>query len=152
MNYKIVVQPTVEREAKRLNKRFASFKEDFTKLLDAIETDPHLGIDLGNNLRKIRMRITSKGKGKSGGARVITFTVVVSLDEAEINLIYIYDKAERESLKSVELEELLSFSTVQLTVQFSTVASLAFEAKPPQAIPSNSPVTVTEDIPVTVTS
>ena len=92
MNYKIVVQPTFEREAKRLNKRYASFKEDFTKLLDAIETDPHLGIDLGNNLRKIRMRITSKGKGKSGGARVITFTVVVSLDEAEINLIYIYDK------------------------------------------------------------
>ena len=107
MNYKIVVQPTFEREAKRLNKRYASFKEDFTKLLDAIEADPHLGIDLGNNLRKIRMRITSKGKGKSGGARVITFTVVVSLDEAEINLIYIYDKAERESLKSVELEELL---------------------------------------------
>ena len=100
MNYKIIVQPTFEREAKRLNKRYASFKKDFTKLLDALEADPHLGIDLGSNLRKIRMRITSKGKGKSGGARVITFTVVVSL-------IYIYDKAERESIKADELAELL---------------------------------------------
>ena len=107
LNYKIIVQPTFEREAKRLNKRYASFKKDFTKLLDALEADPHLGIDLGSNLRKIRMRITSKGKGKSGGARVITFTVVVSLDEAEINLIYIYDKAERESIKADELAELL---------------------------------------------
>ena len=107
MKYKIIVQPTFEREAKRLNKRYASFKKDFTKLLDALESDPHLGIDLGSNLRKIRMRITSKGKGKSGGARVITFTVVVSLDEAEINLIYIYDKAERESIKADELAELL---------------------------------------------
>ena len=107
MNYKIIVQPTFEREAKRLNKRYASFKKDFTKLLDALEADPHLGIDLGSNLRKIRMRITSKGKGKSGGARVITFTVVVSLDEAEINLIYVYDKAERESIKADELAELL---------------------------------------------
>lgn len=107
MNYKIIVQPTFEREAKRLNKRYASFKEDFSKLLDALEANPYLGIDLGSNFRKIRMRIASKGKGKSGGACVITFTVVVSLDEAEINLLYIYDKAERESIKADELAALL---------------------------------------------
>lgn len=53
------------------------------------------------------MRIASKGKGKSGGARVITFTVVVSVDESEINLLYIYDKAERANISSKELEELL---------------------------------------------
>lgn len=58
-------------------------------------------------MRKIRMRITSKGKGKSGGARVITFTVVIAVDETEINLLYIYDKAERSNISSKELEELL---------------------------------------------
>lgn len=58
-------------------------------------------------MRKIRMRITSKGKGKSGGARVITFTVVIAVDETEINLLYIYDKAERSNISGKELEELL---------------------------------------------
>lgn len=42
--------------------------------------------------------IASKGKGKSGGARVITFTVIVSVEETEINLLYIYDKAERQAI------------------------------------------------------
>ena len=62
---------------------------------------------LGGGLRKIRMAITSKGKGKSGGARVITFTVVVAVEESEINLLYIYDKAERSSIRKKEIEELL---------------------------------------------
>lgn len=56
---------------------------------------------------QIRMRIASKGKGKSGGARVITFTVVVAVEETEINLLYIYDKAERESVSAHEIEALL---------------------------------------------
>ena len=54
-----------------------------------------------------RLRISSKGRGKSGGARVISFTVVVAIDETEINLLYIYDKAERESISFKEIEELL---------------------------------------------
>lgn len=58
-------------------------------------------------LRKVRMRITSKGKGKSGGARGITFTVVVAVEESEINLLYIYDKSERESITHNEIDELL---------------------------------------------
>ncbi len=49
--------------------------------------NPQIGTDLGNGLRKIRMRISSKGRGKSGGARVISFTVVVAIDETEINLL-----------------------------------------------------------------
>ena len=53
------------------------------------------------------MRITSKGKGKSGGARVITFTVVVTVDESDINLLFIYDKADRDSISDKEIKELL---------------------------------------------
>ena len=52
---------------------------------------------------------------------------------------------------STEFDVSLSLSTVQLTVQFSTRASLAFEAKPPQAIPSCLPLSVTSDPPVTFT-
>lgn len=72
-----------------------------------MEQNPHLDTDLGNGLRKIRMRISSKGRGKSGGVRVISFTVIVATDEKEINLLYIYDQADRESISLREIEELL---------------------------------------------
>ena len=107
MNYKIIVKPSFEREAKWLAKHYASFKKDYAALLDELERNPTAGTDLGGGLRKIRMRIASKGKGKSGGARVITFTVVVAVEETEINLLYIYDKAERESVSAHEIEALL---------------------------------------------
>lgn len=107
MNYSIVLDKTFEREVKRLSKRYAFLKEDLKDLRNELEQNPLSGTDLGGGLRKIRMRITSKGKGKSGGARVITFTVIVAVDETEINLLYIYDKAERASITAKELEELL---------------------------------------------
>ena len=107
MNVKIEPLPTFKCEAKRLNKHYASFADDYERLINELEANPHLGTDLGGGLRKIRMAITSKGKGKSGGARVITFTVVVAVEESEINLLYIYDKAERSSISKKEIEELL---------------------------------------------
>ena len=90
-----------------MNKRYASFADDYENLLMDLKANPRLGTDLGGGLRKIRMAITSKGKGKSGGARVITYTVIVQVDETEINLLTIYDKAERESISKEELKELL---------------------------------------------
>lgn len=107
MKYKLKTQLTFEKEAKRLGKRYPSLKADILSLGKDILTNPHLGTDLGGGLRKIRMAITSKGRGKSGGARVITFTVIVAVDETEINLLYIYDKAERENISPHEIEELL---------------------------------------------
>ena len=105
MNYEIIVKPTFQREAKRLAKHYSSFKEDFVSLIDDLEQNPLLGTDFG--LRKVRMKITSKGKGKSGGARVITFTLVVSQQDAVLNLLYIYDKADRASISEKEIEQLL---------------------------------------------
>ena len=107
MNYRIVFDKPFEKEVKRLSKKYASLKQDLSKLRDDILTNPRLGIDLGGGLRKIRMAIASKGKGKSGGARVITFTVIVSVEETEINLLYIYDKAERQAISKEEIEMLL---------------------------------------------
>ena len=68
--------------------------------------NPEIGTDLGNGFRKIRLAITSKGKGKSGGARVITLNLILSADETEIGLFYIYDKSERISITDVELKAL----------------------------------------------
>ena len=107
MNYSIILDDSFEQEVKRLSKRYPSFKEDLDKFRKELLANPNTGISLGGGLRKIRMSIHSKGKGKSGGARVITFSVVVAIEETEINLLYIYDKSERESISMSEIQELL---------------------------------------------
>ena len=103
MNYRIKTTKSFDKEIKRLGKHYASIANDYAALLDELAQNPRLGIDLGSGLRKIRMQITSKGKGKSGGA----FTVIVSMEESEINLLYIYDKADRPSISTHEIERLL---------------------------------------------
>ena len=72
-----------------------------------LSSNPSAGIDLGCGIRKIRMAIGSKNKGKSHGARVITYTYTVNDTEGIINLIYIYDKEERESITDNEIKWLV---------------------------------------------
>lgn len=95
------------REAKRMKKHYASFADDYDALVADIKANPLLGTDLGGGVRKVRMRITSKGKGKSGGARVITFNVIIAATDTEVNLLYIYDKAERSTITAAEIGSLL---------------------------------------------
>lgn len=132
MNYEIIVKPTFQREAKRLAKHYSSFKEDFASLIDELEQNPQLGTDLGHGLRKVRMKITAKGKGKSGGARVITFTLVVSQQDAILNLLYIYDKADRASISDKEIEQLLKqkWLEVKRIIRYSIRLN-------PQSLPSS---------------
>ena len=112
MNYEIIVKPTFQREAKRLAKHYSSFKEDFVSLIDDLEQNPLLGTDLGHGLRKVCMKITSKGKGKSGGARVITLTVLISETDTNIVLLTIYDKSECENLTDKELADIVKKSSL----------------------------------------
>ena len=105
MSCKIFTFPSFEKEAKRLNKRYKSFKSDLKELMNDLSSSPSLGADLGGGLRKVRMAIKSKGTGKSGGARIIT--VVLADIEDGLGLLYIYDKSERSTIKGKELTDLL---------------------------------------------
>lgn len=69
-------------------------KADYGDFKESIKKNPFQGSDLGCGLRKIRIKITSKGKGKSGGTRVITYTVLTDQSTGDIWLIDIYDKSE----------------------------------------------------------
>lgn len=51
------------------------------------------------------MSIKSKGKGKSSGARVITFNYLLEDDNREITLMTVYDKLERETISDKEIIE-----------------------------------------------
>lgn len=67
-----------------------------------------MGVDLGGGLQKIRMNITSKNRGKSGGARVITYTTIIAVQEQQIVLLTIYDKSEYSSISDKELKKLVA--------------------------------------------
>ena len=62
---------------------------------------------MGNGVRKVRMAISDKGKGKSHGARVITYTTIISVEEGIITLLAIYDKAEQNTITEKEISLLL---------------------------------------------
>ena len=57
--------------------------------------------DLGGGFRKIRISIESKGKGKSGGARIITYEVLSYETERDVVLLYVYDKSDMEDVAAI---------------------------------------------------
>ena len=93
-----------EREAKRLLKKHRSLALDLEILIDSLIENPTQGIFLGKNCYKIRLAISSKGRGKSGGGRVITCLKIL---EDKIYLLSIFDKSEKEDIGDVELDEIL---------------------------------------------
>lgn len=104
----IATAPSFDKEFKRLNKKYKSLLKDICRLREELQANPYSGIDLGNGIRKVRMAITAKGKGKSHGARVITYTdAIISIENGVLYLITIYDKAERANITDKEIESLL---------------------------------------------
>lgn len=91
MPFEVRTLPNFESNLKPLIKKYPSLKSELLKLIDVLEKNPMQGIPLGSDFYKIRLAIKSKGKGKSGGARVITAVKVV---QQKVYLAAIYDKSE----------------------------------------------------------
>ena len=106
MNCTIRLTPHFFKELKRLAKWHRLLEKDLQVFQQSLRENPWQGVELGNGLRKVRMAITSKGKGKRGGARVITFTAVLSIENMEVVLVTIYDKSEQETISDKELMRL----------------------------------------------
>ena len=104
MSYSVIPIDRFKREAKRLIKKYPSLKSELSDLTSILSKDPTTGKSLGNNTFKIRLAIKSKGKGKSGGARVITYLVT---EAKEIFLLTIYDKAELDSIDDNALKKII---------------------------------------------
>jgi hypothetical protein len=105
MNYNVKSIDVFERQAKRLIKKYASLKQELNYLIATLKLNPKSGTFIGQNCYKIRLAIASKGKGKPGGARVITNFVLI---ENTVYLITIYDKSEKENLTDKELRACLN--------------------------------------------
>jgi mRNA-degrading endonuclease RelE of RelBE toxin-antitoxin system len=104
MSYKIATTHTFDKELKRLAKKHRSIKTDILELGEQLEENPTMGDEVIEHCYKIRMAITSKNKGKSGGARVITYIYVA---QETVFLLSIYDKGEQEDIGNHELKELI---------------------------------------------
>ena len=98
MKYEFYSTQEFIKELKALSKKYKSLKDDVKKLQEEFVANPNLGISLGDGLRKIRLNITSKNTGKSGGARVISHELLIEVgttDETKsVAFISIYDKSE----------------------------------------------------------
>jgi mRNA-degrading endonuclease RelE of RelBE toxin-antitoxin system len=104
MNFNVIVTSSFKKQAKRIGKKHHSLKADIVTLIDSLEQDPLQGEPLGKDCYKVRMAISNKGKGKSGGARIITCVKVV---DQNVYLLSIYDKSDKETISDKELDKLL---------------------------------------------
>jgi hypothetical protein len=84
-----------------LSKKYPSIFSDLDELGDELAINPTQGKSLGGNYYKVRLAISSKGKGKSGGARLITFVKII---DEQVYLSFIYDKSEKEDITKKEFE------------------------------------------------
>ena len=110
MSFKVSTTAEFESDAKILQKRHRSFKNDLKDLIISLEENPFQEQELSPGIRKIRMAIASKGRGKSPAERVITYTGALAEMEGKVYLMSVYDKAD--------------FSTVDLSVLKEIVKNL----------------------------
>ena len=95
-----VYLPSFVKKLKELSKKFPSIKKDFSTLLEQLQKYPQTGTPLGKDCYKLRLAIKSKGRGKSGGARIIT---CVKIQNDRIYFLTIYDKSEQETISDKDL-------------------------------------------------
>ena len=104
MSYNVVTIPPFDRQLKRLAKKYPSLKIEYSQLINVLQENGIIGVPIGNNCYKIRLAIASKGKGKSGGARLITYVQRIN---NSVFLLSVFDKSEHENIPDRELNDLL---------------------------------------------
>lgn len=115
MKVTVKITKSFKTAAKPLLKKYKSLSKDLLNLERDLLKTPRLGTPLGKDTYKIRLKITSKGKGKSGGARIISlvettligFAEIVSDEEIYVNLITIFDKGNVDNISDKELKDLI---------------------------------------------
>ena len=107
----IVVTREFKKNYKHLVSKYASLTNDLQLLRNQLMENPFIGVELSGGFRKIRLSIRSKGKGKSGGARVITFNYIVDQICQRIVLVKMYDKSETGNVTDAEIRR--AFDTLE---------------------------------------
>lgn len=104
MKYNVVPTERFLREARRISKKFPSLSKELADLSDSLSNNPFQGAPLGRHCYKIRLAIHSKGKGKSGSARVITLVRTI---RNTVYVLTIYDKSETSMVSDADLRAII---------------------------------------------
>ena len=111
MSVRIITTENFRREAKKLIKKYRSLKGELSGLAEELVEDPRKGVHIGKDVYKIRLAVKSKGRGKSGGLRIITFVQFVIEDlnseELDVYLLSIYDKSDFANISDNLLKHLI---------------------------------------------
>jgi hypothetical protein len=107
MSIEFIPTSTFEKSYKRLKKKYASLADDLRMFQVDFSRNQELGIDLGGGFRKIRLAIQSKNKGKSKGARIITYDLYAKKQDNIIILVDIYDKNDSETMQENEYKSII---------------------------------------------
>lgn len=107
MKYNIIVSEHFKREFKNLLQKHSSLKNDLLLFEENIEKELMLATSLSDGFKKIRLNIASKGKGKSGGARIITYETILNVANKNVVLASIYDKSKNSSIDIAILKKIL---------------------------------------------
>ena len=101
------IEPTArfKREFKRLTRKYPSLKGEVSEVVKNLHETPELGVSIGNDCFKIRLAIASKGTGKRGGARIVTYVRVIN---ERIDLLSIYDKSEQSDISDKDLLKIIN--------------------------------------------
>lgn len=98
----VILTQNFKKGYKQIVKKYPAFRQDMEALLTSLENNALQGVEPFPNVRKIRVAITGKMKGKSGGARVIVY---VHVKENEVYCLYVYDKAEIADIPDHEIKD-----------------------------------------------
>lgn len=113
MSYNVIVTEPFERKLKRLAKKHKSLKDDLSLVIKTLAENPTHGTSIGKECYKLRIAISSKAKGKSGGARMITYVRIVN---KTVYLLDIYDKSKQNNISNKELKSLIDILVEQRNV------------------------------------
>jgi mRNA-degrading endonuclease RelE of RelBE toxin-antitoxin system len=102
--FQIYTLDNFDKELKKLLKKYPSIGSDLRLFLKNLIDNPFQGDRLGKDCYKVRMAISSKNRGKSGGARVIT---CIKISDDRITLVSIYDKSVQSDISDKILNQLL---------------------------------------------
>jgi len=103
MNYKVETIPRFEKDVKKLKKKFPKIKSDLVNFVNQLLLNPKMGIDLGENIFKVRIPNSSIPTGKSGGFRIITYYKKDSI----LYLVTIYSKTEQYNILTDKLKRII---------------------------------------------
>jgi len=103
MNFNIETIPRFEKDVKKLKKNFPKIKNDLIDFVTELSNNPELGINLGENIFKVRVPNSSIPTGKSGGFRVITYYKT----NDTLYLVTIYSKTEQDNILTEKLKKII---------------------------------------------